>query len=206
MIKPDSTKKKSTPKAPRSNTRSQPPGKDCTKASVLSAAWCATTAKAAILSGKYSLLVVNYANPDMVGHTGSIPAAIKAVETVDQCVGRVVDAVLAKGGALVITADHGNCEQMIDATNGGPHLPATWVGWAGLAGLTFLYGTAATILFTVLPRLGAVGNSPIMNIEPVFAMVLAWLVLGQSIAPVQVLGALVVVGTVMVLGTRKGRK
>lgn len=90
--------------------------------------------------------------------------------------------------------------------NGGPHLPASWVGWAGLAGLTFLYGTAATIMFTVLPRLGAVGNSPIMNIEPVFAMVLAWLVLGQSIAPVQVLGALVVVGTVMVLGTRKGRK
>ncbi len=92
------------------------------------------------------------------------------------------------------------------ATNGGPHLPATWAGWAGLAGLTFLYGTAATIMFTVLPRLGAVGNSPIMNIEPVFAMVLAWLVLGQKIAPIQVLGALVVVGTVMVLGTRKGKK
>jgi drug/metabolite transporter (DMT)-like permease len=89
------------------------------------------------------------------------------------------------------------------ALQAGLHLPDAPAGWAGLATLTFLYGTAFTIMFTVLPKLGVVGNSAIMNVEPVFALVLAWLVLGQSIAPVQVLGALVVVGTVMVLGTRK---
>jgi drug/metabolite transporter (DMT)-like permease len=66
-----------------------------------------------------------------------------------------------------------------------------------------LYGTAFTIMFTVLPKLGVVGNSAIMNVEPVFALVLAWAVLGQSIALVQLLGALVVVATVMWLGLRK---
>src|SRR3569832_2558960 len=86
---------------------------------------------------------------------------------------------------------------------GGFHLPDAAAGWWGLAALTFLYGTAFTIMFTVLPKLGVVGNSAIMNVEPVFALVLAWLVLGQSIAPVQVVGALVVVGAVMWLGTRK---
>ncbi|WP_298930876.1 DMT family transporter [uncultured Ramlibacter sp.] len=86
---------------------------------------------------------------------------------------------------------------------GGFHLPQAAAGWGGLAALTFLYGTAFTIMFTVLPRLGVVGNSAIMNVEPVFALVLAWLVLGQSIAPVQVVGALVVVGAVMALGMRK---
>jgi drug/metabolite transporter (DMT)-like permease len=89
------------------------------------------------------------------------------------------------------------------ASQGGFHLPQAPAGWGGLLTLTFLYGTAFTIMFTVLPRLGVVGNSAIMNVEPVFALVLAWLILGQSIATIQVLGALVVVGTVMVLGTRK---
>lgn len=89
------------------------------------------------------------------------------------------------------------------ASQGGFHLPTAPAGWGGLAALTFLYGTAFTIMFTVLPRLGVVGNSAIMNVEPVFALVLAWLVLNQSIAPVQVLGALVVVGAVMALGMRK---
>ena len=86
---------------------------------------------------------------------------------------------------------------------GGMHLPTAPAGWAGLATLTFLYGTAFTIMFTVLPKLGVVGNSAIMNVEPVFALVLAWLILGQAIAPVQVVGALIVVGTVMMLGMRK---
>lgn len=89
------------------------------------------------------------------------------------------------------------------AAQGGFHLPQAPAGWAGLATLTFLYGTAFTIMFTVLPRLGVVGNSAIMNVEPVFALVLAWAILGQSIALIQVLGALVVVGAVMVLGMRK---
>ncbi|HYF20098.1 MAG TPA: DMT family transporter [Ramlibacter sp.] len=87
---------------------------------------------------------------------------------------------------------------------GGVQLPADAIGWGGLAALTFLYGTGLTMMFTALPRLGVVGNSAIMNVEPVFALVLAWLVLGQSIAPIQVVGALVVVGAVMALGLRKG--
>lgn len=86
---------------------------------------------------------------------------------------------------------------------GGFHLPSAPAGWAGLAALTFLYGTAFTIMFTVLPRLGVVGNSAIMNVEPVFALVLAWLILGQAIAPVQVAGALLVVGAVVALGLRR---
>ena len=86
---------------------------------------------------------------------------------------------------------------------GGFHLPQAPPGWWGLAALTFLYGTAFTILFTVLPRLGVVGNSAIMNVEPVFALVLAWLILDQTIAPIQVAGALVVVGAVVWLGLRK---
>lgn len=88
-------------------------------------------------------------------------------------------------------------------TQGGFHWPAAAVGWGGLAALTFLYGTAFTIMFTVLPKLGVVGNSAIMNVEPVFALVLAWLVLGQSIAAIQVAGALLVVGAVVALGLRK---
>lgn len=63
---------------------------------------------------KYDFIVVNYANPDMVGHTGVVEAAIKAVETVDRCVGKVVDKILSKGGKAIITADHGNAEYMID--------------------------------------------------------------------------------------------
>ena len=89
------------------------------------------------------------------------------------------------------------------STQGGFHMPTAEPGWWGLAGLTLFYGTAFTIMFTVLPRLGVVGNSAIMNVEPIFALVLAWILLDQAIAPVQVLGGLVVVGTVMFLGLRK---
>jgi drug/metabolite transporter (DMT)-like permease len=89
------------------------------------------------------------------------------------------------------------------ASQGGFHLPTATPGWWGLATLTFLYGTAFTIMFTVLPKLGVVGNSAIMNVEPVFALVLAWLILGQAIAPAQVGGALIVVGAVMALGMRR---
>ena len=79
----------------------------------------------AINSEKYNAIILNYANPDMVGHTGSLPAAIKAVETIDECVGKVVEAVLAHDGTLIITADHGNCEQMIDYKTGEPHTAHT---------------------------------------------------------------------------------
>ena len=86
---------------------------------------------------------------------------------------------------------------------GGLALPVAPAGWWGLALLTLLYGTGITILFPVLPRLGVVGNAAVMNVEPVFALVLAWLILDQHIAPVQVVGALVVVGAVIWLGTRR---
>jgi drug/metabolite transporter (DMT)-like permease len=89
------------------------------------------------------------------------------------------------------------------AGQGGLSLPQAPAGWWGLLGLTVLYGTAFTIMFTVLPRLGVVGGSPIMNVEPIFALLLAWAVLGQAIAPVQVLGGLLVVATVMWLGLRR---
>ena len=88
-------------------------------------------------------------------------------------------------------------------SQGGFHLPQAPAGWWGLGMLSFLYGTAFTILFTVLPKLGVVGNSAIMNVEPVFALVLAWALLDQAIAPVQLAGAFLVVGTVMWLGLRK---
>jgi 2,3-bisphosphoglycerate-independent phosphoglycerate mutase len=79
----------------------------------------------AIGSGKYDLIVLNYANPDMVGHTGSLDAAIRACEAVDAGLGRVVDAIRAVGGALLVTADHGNCEMMRDPITGGPHTAHT---------------------------------------------------------------------------------
>ena len=88
-------------------------------------------------------------------------------------------------------------------TQGGLHWPDAAAGWWGLAGLTLLYGTAFTIMFTLLPKLGVVGSSPILNVEPVAALAMAWLWLGQSISLIQVLGALLVVGTVMTLGLRR---
>ena len=79
----------------------------------------------AIRQDKYDAIILNYANTDMVGHTGSLSAAIKAVETIDECVGRVVELVEEKQGNLLITADHGNAEQMIDYKTGEPHTAHT---------------------------------------------------------------------------------
>lgn len=87
---------------------------------------------------------------------------------------------------------------------GGPALPESGVGWVAVALLVTLYGTSFAVLFAVLPRLGVVGNSAVLSAEPVFALVLAWIILDQAIAPVQVLGALVVVGAIVWLG-RPGR-
>jgi 2,3-bisphosphoglycerate-independent phosphoglycerate mutase len=78
-----------------------------------------------LADGSYGFFVLNYANADMVGHTGIIPAAIRAVETVDQGLGRVIEAVRARGGFALVTADHGNAEQMIDPVTGGPHTAHT---------------------------------------------------------------------------------
>jgi 2,3-bisphosphoglycerate-independent phosphoglycerate mutase len=91
----------------------------------MSAAGVTSTAIEYIRSGKYDLVIMNYANADMVGHTGVIPAAIKAVETVDKGIGQVVEATLAVGGGLLITADHGNAEQLIDYENGKPYTAHT---------------------------------------------------------------------------------
>jgi 2,3-bisphosphoglycerate-independent phosphoglycerate mutase len=79
----------------------------------------------AIDSKKYDLIVLNFANPDMVGHTGILAAAIKAVETVDTGLGRIAEAIERQGGALLVTADHGNCELMKDPETGGPHTSHT---------------------------------------------------------------------------------
>ena len=73
----------------------------------------------------YDLIVVNFANPDMVGHTGSLPAAIAACEEIDRDMGKVIAALKAAGGAMIVTADHGNCETMIDPVTGGPHTAHT---------------------------------------------------------------------------------
>ena len=76
-------------------------------------------------SKKYDLIVLNYANADMVGHTGMLNAAIKAVETVDKCLGRILEAVKNIGGILIVTADHGDADQMVDYETGQPHTAHT---------------------------------------------------------------------------------
>jgi 2,3-bisphosphoglycerate-independent phosphoglycerate mutase len=76
-------------------------------------------------SAKYDVVVVNFANPDMVGHTGILSAAMKAAEAVDECVGRILDKVKGLGGAAIITADHGNFEKMIDGNPDNPHTAHT---------------------------------------------------------------------------------
>ena len=73
----------------------------------------------------YGFAVVNFANPDMVGHTGSIPAVVRAVETTDRCLGRVVEAVERAGGVALVTADHGNAEQMLEEDGVSPHTAHT---------------------------------------------------------------------------------
>jgi 2,3-bisphosphoglycerate-independent phosphoglycerate mutase len=113
---------------------------------------------AAIEAG-FDLIVVNYANPDMVGHTGIVEAGIKAVEAVDRGLGRVLAALEAAGGAMLLTADHGNCETMIDPVTGGPHtahtlnpVPVALVG--GEPGVTLAAGRLADVAPTLLEMLG----------------------------------------------------
>jgi 2,3-bisphosphoglycerate-independent phosphoglycerate mutase len=78
-----------------------------------------------LANGRHRVVIGNFANPDMVGHTGVLGAAIRAVEVVDECLGRIVEDVLPRGGAVVVTADHGNCEQMRDPVTGQPHTAHT---------------------------------------------------------------------------------
>lgn len=107
----------------------------------------------------YDLIVVNYANPDMVGHTGDLEATIKACEAVDQGLTRVMAALEKAGGAMVITADHGNCEVMIDPVTGGPHTahtlsPVHVAVIGGPNGATLRNGRLADLAPTVLDLMG----------------------------------------------------
>lgn len=114
----------------------------------------------AIDSGKFDLLVVNYANTDMVGHTGLEGAAIKAVETVSKCLERVVATVEKHGGKILITADHGNCEQMVDDDGHTPHTAHTTnpvpliLAGAGVSGIKLENGRLCDIAPTVLSLMG----------------------------------------------------
>ena len=124
----------------------------------MSAQELAERAVEAIGSGRYDLIVLNFANPDMVGHTGSLEATIKAVETVDAGLGRIAEAIAAAGGRLLVTADHGNCELMRDPETGGPHTSHTTnpvpVLLAGLAGAKLTDGRLADIAPTLLTLMG----------------------------------------------------
>ena len=112
---------------------------------------------AALAGGAPDFVVVNYANADMVGHSGVLAAAIAAVETVDACLGRLVPAVLALGGACLITADHGNSDHMVDP-DGGPNTahstnPVPFVATVEAAGVR-AGGVLADIAPTILALLG----------------------------------------------------
>jgi len=114
-----------------------------------------------IATGVDDLIVLNYANPDMVGHTGSLEAAVKACKVVDECVGKVLDAIKAAGGCAIITADHGNLEQLIDPETGGPHTSHTtfpvplYVYGAPFRGVHLREGgRLADIMPTVLTMMG----------------------------------------------------
>jgi 2,3-bisphosphoglycerate-independent phosphoglycerate mutase len=91
----------------------------------MSAAEVTENLVAAVKSDKYDLIVVNYANPDMVGHTGDIEAAMAACSAVDAGLGQVITAVEVAGGAMIVCADHGNCETMVDPDTGEPHTAHT---------------------------------------------------------------------------------
>lgn len=113
-----------------------------------------------LATGRYRFIVLNYANPDMVGHTGNLAAAIKAIEAVDECLGQVVDALLAAGGAAMILSDHGNAEKMFDRERNQPHtahtlnpVPCVLVA-EGVEGWRLKPGTLADIAPTLLILMG----------------------------------------------------
>lgn len=124
----------------------------------------------AINNSAYDFILVNYANPDMVGHTGKLDAAINAIECLDECLGRLVPAVLAKGGALLITADHGNCEEMWDETAHAPHtqhslnpVPCILAGRTGAMHDGTLADVAPTLLHLLqLPQPAEMTGKPLL--------------------------------------------
>ncbi len=112
----------------------------------------------AIKSEKYDSIILNYANPDMVGHTGNLEASIKAIETIDNCVGRVIEEINKVNGICLITADHGNSEQMIDYKTGEPHTAHTTnpvpLILVGMEGVTLKTGKLADLAPTMLEIMG----------------------------------------------------
>ena len=112
----------------------------------------------AIKSDKYDCIILNYANPDMVGHTGNLEAAVKAIETIDECVERVVSAIEEKNGMIIMTADHGNAEQMIDYKTGEPHTAHTTnvvpLILIGVEGVQLKTGKLADLAPTMLDLMG----------------------------------------------------
>ena len=113
----------------------------------------------AILSGKYDLIVCNYANPDMVGHTGVMQAAIKAVDTIDECLGRLRIALEKAGGLMLLTADHGNIEMMLDPQSGEPYTAHTTldvpvIAFGAPAGAQLKNGRLADVAPTILDMMG----------------------------------------------------
>ncbi|MEM7614741.1 MAG: 2,3-bisphosphoglycerate-independent phosphoglycerate mutase, partial [Pseudomonadota bacterium] len=124
----------------------------------MSAAEVTENLVAAVHEG-YDLIVVNFANPDMVGHTGDLSAAIKACEAVDAGVGQLVEALEAASGALILTADHGNCEVMVDPETGGPHTahtlnPVPVVLMGGPPGAQLRSGTLGDLAPSLLELMG----------------------------------------------------
>jgi 2,3-bisphosphoglycerate-independent phosphoglycerate mutase len=127
----------------------------------MSAAAVAQAVDDAIRSAKYDFVLVNFANPDMVGHTGMLDAAIHAVEAVDAGLAKIVDATRAQGGALIVTADHGNCELMKDPASGQPHtshtlnpVPLIYVNDADVQGKLRSGGRICDVAPTMLELLG----------------------------------------------------
>ena len=112
----------------------------------------------AIESKKYDCIILNYANPDMVGHTGNFEAAVKAIDTIDECVGKVIEALEKENGVAIITADHGNAEQMIDYKTGEPHTAHTTnpvpLILYGVEGVKLKEGKLADLAPTMLEIMG----------------------------------------------------
>jgi 2,3-bisphosphoglycerate-independent phosphoglycerate mutase len=128
----------------------------------------------AVKSGQYDVIVCNYANPDMVGHTGDFDATVKAIEAIDVALGQVSDAVLAAGGEMLVTADHGNAEQMFDFESGQPHtahttnpVPFLYIGRrAALAPSGALEDIAPTMLHILgLPIPPEMSGKPLVNFD-----------------------------------------
>ena len=128
----------------------------------MSAAGVADALVASVSARQHDVVICNFANPDMVGHTGSLPAAIKAIQAVDGCLARVIPAILASGGTALVTADHGNAEQMWDYELNAPHtahttnlVPLIFVQGAGVASPRQLpHGALCDIAPTMLALLG----------------------------------------------------